>query len=88
MASYTPGSNHNDVLADLYFDIESKTAEGKDKYRKCDALCKDNSGHGNLASHVKVRQLSCWQEELKQHLEGATRGAFGYMDSFVTITHS
>ena len=60
----------------------------KDKCRKCDALCKDNSGHGNLASHVKARHSSCWQEELKQHLEGATRGAFGYMDSFVTITRS
>ena len=86
MASNTPGTNHNVVLANLYFDIESKIVEGKVKCRKCNALCKDTSGQGNLASHVKAKHSSCWQEELKQHLEGATRGAFGYMDSFATIT--
>ena len=45
--------NHNRILAKTYFDLESKNAEGKVKCRKCEALCKDNSGHGNLASHVE-----------------------------------
>ena len=52
-------SNHNIILANMYFDINSKNAEGKVKCRKCDAMCKDNSGHGNLASHVKTKHSSC-----------------------------
>ena len=82
----TPG-NHNRILAKMYFDlVESKNAEGKDKCRKCETLCKDNSGHGNFASHVK--HASCWEEELKQHLEVLTRNASGgSMDVFVTISN-
>ena len=52
-------SNHNIILANMYFDINSKNAEGKVKCRKCDAMCNDNSGHGNLASHVKTKHSSC-----------------------------
>jgi hypothetical protein len=85
--SFDPhSSNHNGVLANMYFYIESKNAEGKIKCRKCEAMCKDNSGHGNLVSHIKTKHASCWQEELKQHLQGATRGSSGSMDSFVSIT--
>ena len=78
----TPGGNHGNhnhriVLAKMYFDLESKNAEGKVKCRKCETLCKDNSGHGNLASHVKQKHASCWEEELKQHLEGPTRNTSG-----------
>jgi len=78
--------NHNRILAKMYFDLESKNAEGKVKCRKCEALCKDNSGHGNLVSHVKQKHASCWEEELKQHLEGPTRNtsAGSSMDAFVT----
>ena len=85
----TPGNhgNHNRILAKMYFDQESKNAEGKVKCRKCET-CKDNSGHGNLASHVKQKHASCWEEELKQHLEGPTRNASGgSMDAFVTISN-
>jgi len=83
--SFDPhSSNHNGVLARMYFDTESKNAEGKTKCRKCDAVC--NSGHGSLVSRVKTRHASCWQEELKQHLQGATRGSSGCVDSLVSIT--
>ena len=43
MASNTPGANHNVALANLYFDLDSKNAEGKVKCRKCEVLCKDNN---------------------------------------------
>ena len=79
-------SIHHGVLSKMYFDIESKTAEGKVKCRKCDAPCKDNSGHGNLVSHIKQKHASCWRDDLKEQLQGATRGTHGAMDSFVTIT--
>ena len=78
--------SNNIILANMYFDINSKNAEGKVKCRKCDAMCKDNSGHGNLASHVKTKHSACWQEELKQHLQGATCGASGKLESFISIT--
>jgi hypothetical protein len=83
MASNILYSKHNIILANLYFDINSKNDEGKVKCRKCDAMCKDNSGHGSLASHVKTKHSSCWQEDLTQHLQGSTRGA---LESFITIT--
>ena len=86
MASNTPGANHNVALANLYFDLDSKNAEGKVKCRKCEVLCKDNSGHGNLASHVKAKHSSCWPEELKRHLQGATRSESGLMDSYLKVT--
>jgi len=79
-------SNHNVFLANMYFDINSKNVEGKVKCRKCDAMCKDNSGHGNLASHVKTKHSASWQEELKQHLQGATRNSSGKLESFISIT--
>ena len=44
--------NHNGLLAKLYFDLETKSADQLVRCRKCDTMCKDNSGHGNLASHV------------------------------------
>ena len=82
MALNIHDSKHNITLAKMYFDIDSKNAEGKVKCRKCDAMCKDNSGHGNLASHVKTKHSSSWQEELTEHLQGATRGP---LQSFITI---
>ena len=45
-------------------------------------VSKDNSGHENLASHVKTKHSSTWQEELTEHLQGATRGP---LQSFITI---
>ena len=67
---------------------DNKNAEGIVKCRKCETVCKDNSGHGNLASHVKQKHASCWEEELKQHLEAPTRNASGgSMDAFVNISN-
>ena len=87
MASNSPDdTNNNMVLANMYFDINSKNAEGKVECRKCGAMCKDNSGHGNLASHVKSKHSSAWKEELKQHQQRATREGSGSMESFITIT--
>ena len=83
MAVNTPGTNV--AIANLYFDVESKNAEGKVKCRKCESWCKDNSGHSNLASHVKAKHSS-WQEDLKQHQQGATRNESGCMDSYLNVT--
>ena len=41
MALNIHDSKHNITLANMYFDIDSKNAEGKVKCRKCDAMCKD-----------------------------------------------
>lgn len=78
-------TNHNGILANLYFDLEKKTSDGKAQCRKCDAFCKDNSGHGNLASHVKNKH-SCWKEELNRALEDPNSRSSGGMDKFVTFT--
>ena len=78
--------SNNIILANMYFDINSKNAEGKVKCRKCDAMCKDNSGHGNLASHVKTKHSASWQEELKEHQQGATRNSSGKLEAFISIT--
>ncbi len=86
MASNPPGAGHKVALANLYFDLGSKNAEGKVKCRKCDAVLRGNSSHGNLAAHVRARHSSCWKEELERHLRGATRIEFGYMDSYHTVT--
>ena len=77
--------NHNGILAKLYFDLETKSAEQLVRCRKCDMMCKDNSGHGNLASHVKARHSSCWQDELQKVLDGPSHNSGG-MDAYVTIT--
>jgi hypothetical protein len=76
--------NHNVLLANIYFDLETKSSDGKYRCRKCDITCKDNSGHGNLASHVKLKH-PCWQDELKKALDGPSRNSGG-MDAYVTIT--
>ena len=83
MESNASFARHNVTLASLYFDLSTKNSEGKRTCRRCDASLKDNSGHSNLASHVKLKR-SDWQEALKRHLQGSTRNEFGSMDSHVT----
>jgi len=56
MTARTP--SNDSTLAKIYFDFATKTPEGKVQCKKCAVFCKDNSGHGNLASHVKKNILS------------------------------
>ena len=83
--SYSKPVNHDSILAKMYFNLDEKNAEGKVKCRKCDLYCKDNSGHGNLASHVKNKH-SCWKDELADHFKSAAYRGEGSMDTYVTIT--
>ena len=83
MASNASFAGHNVTLANLYFDLSAKNSEGKVRCKRCDVLLKYNSGHSNLASHVKLKH-SDWQEALKRRLQGSTRNEFGSMDSHVT----
>ena len=76
-------ARQNVALASLYFDLSAKNSEGKRTCRRCDTSLKDNSGHSNLASHIKLKR-SDWQEALKRRLQGSTRNEFGLMDSHVT----
>jgi hypothetical protein len=39
-----------------------------------------------LASHVKTKHSASWQEELKEHLQGATRNSSGKLEEFISIT--
>jgi hypothetical protein len=83
MTARTP--SNDSTLAKIYFDFATKTPEGKVQCKKCAVFCKDNSGHGNLASHVKQKH-SEWKEILDEHLLGATRNGGRPMDNFVTVT--
>lgn len=77
----------NKILLNLYFDMENKNNLGEYMCRRCENYYNDNSGHGNLISHIKLKHKDEWQEKLNEakycNNNGVNLAHFG-----VTITKS